>query len=145
MWWKEASQAWLLWLLFSISVAPKKNIYIYIYQQGPITPDNLLYTLLFLPKNALLAVAGNWENTFFILNIAIQVPGKIFFGKLTIFHDRVPRPHDEFMLCMYWERVSFPPVAICHVSFNMVDKQCIWAWQLNRPQNRTFLETSDSS
>ena len=30
-----------------------------IYQQGPITPDNLLYTLLFLLKNALLAVAGN--------------------------------------------------------------------------------------
>ena len=26
---------------------------------------------------------------------------------------------------MYWERVSFPPVAICHVSFNMVEERCI--------------------
>ena len=29
------------------------------YQQGPITPDNLLYTLLFIPKNAFMAVAAN--------------------------------------------------------------------------------------
>lgn len=53
-----------------------------------------------------MVVAGNCENTFFILNIAIQVPGKISFGKLTIFHERVPRPHDEFMLCTGNEYLS---------------------------------------
>ena len=75
MWWKEASQAWLLLTIILYFCGTKKNNNnnknkkTKTYQQGPITPDNLLYTLLFLPKNAFMAVAANWENTFLILYI----------------------------------------------------------------------------
>ena len=74
MWWKEASQAWLLLTIILYFCGTKKKTTTTktkkkTYQQGPITPDNLLYTLLFLPKNAFMAVAANWENTFLILYI----------------------------------------------------------------------------
>ena len=94
------------------------------YLQGPITPDNLLYILLFLPKNALMAVAGNWENTFFNLNIAIQgfhsSSWKNFLWQVDYF-SRARTSSSRRVHVIYWERVSFPPVAICHVSFNMVE------------------------
>ena len=106
MWWKEASQAWLL---FSISVAQKtktkKQKYTSRGRSLPITRSVCPFVPSLKCSHGS-SVAGNWENTFFILNIAIQVPGKIFFGKLTIFHERVPRPHDEFMLCIGNEYLS---------------------------------------
>ena len=61
------------------SFASMTIILYFCVQKGPITPDNLLYTLLFLPKNVLMAVAGNWKNTFFIRKNVFGMASWLFF------------------------------------------------------------------